>query len=51
MHNEKDNAVQWPQGIELYMALRRLGKNVGWLHTIMEDMLLMAKMPSTIRCA
>jgi hypothetical protein len=26
MHNEKDSNIQWRQGIELYMALRRLGK-------------------------
>jgi dipeptidyl aminopeptidase/acylaminoacyl peptidase len=26
VHNEKDNNIQWRQGIELYMALRRLGK-------------------------
>jgi dipeptidyl aminopeptidase/acylaminoacyl peptidase len=26
VHNPKDNQVQWRQGIELYMAMRRLGK-------------------------
>jgi dipeptidyl aminopeptidase/acylaminoacyl peptidase len=26
MHNDKDGAVPWYQGIEFYMALRRLGK-------------------------
>jgi dienelactone hydrolase len=26
MHNKKDGSVQWHQGIELYMALRRLSK-------------------------
>ena len=30
LHNDKDGAVPWYQGIEYYMALRRLGK-VGWL--------------------
>jgi dipeptidyl aminopeptidase/acylaminoacyl peptidase len=30
MHNKRDNQVQWRQGVELYMALRRLGKRV-WL--------------------
>lgn len=30
MHNEKDNSVQWRQGIEFYMALRRLGKTA-WM--------------------
>jgi dipeptidyl aminopeptidase/acylaminoacyl peptidase len=30
MHNEKDNQVQWHQGLEFYMALRRLKKRV-WL--------------------
>jgi hypothetical protein len=30
MHNEKDNNIQWRQGIEMYMALRRLGKRV-WM--------------------
>lgn len=30
MHNKKDYAVPWRQGIELYMALRRLGRRV-WL--------------------
>jgi dipeptidyl aminopeptidase/acylaminoacyl peptidase len=26
MHNDKDGAVPWYQGIELYLAMRRLGK-------------------------
>lgn len=26
VHNERDNSIQWRQGIEMYMALRRLGK-------------------------
>lgn len=30
MHNKLDNNVQWRQGVELYMALRRLGKKV-WM--------------------
>lgn len=30
MHNDKDGAVPWYQGIEYFMALRRLGKKV-WL--------------------
>ena len=28
MHNDEDGAVPWQQGIELYIALRRLGKEV-----------------------
>jgi len=30
MHNESDNNIQWRQGVELYMAMRRLGKKV-WM--------------------
>ena len=30
MHNDEDGAVPWEQGIEYYMALRRLGKQA-WL--------------------
>ena len=30
MHNDKDGAVPWYQGIEYFMALRRLGKKV-WM--------------------
>lgn len=30
MHNMSDNQVQWRQGVEMYMALRRLGKKV-WM--------------------
>jgi len=30
MHNMQDNNIQWRQGVELYMALRRLGKKV-WM--------------------
>lgn len=29
-HNEQDNNIPWRQGLELYMALRRLGKKV-WM--------------------
>jgi len=32
MHNDKDTAVPWEQGIELFMALRRLNKPV-WMLT------------------
>jgi dienelactone hydrolase len=28
LHNDQDDAVPWTQGIELYLALRRLGKEV-----------------------
>ena len=28
MHNDADGAVPWYQGIELYIALKRLGKEV-----------------------
>jgi dienelactone hydrolase len=30
MHNKRDGNIQWRQGVELYMALRRLGKKV-WM--------------------
>ncbi|HVS95335.1 MAG TPA: prolyl oligopeptidase family serine peptidase, partial [Puia sp.] len=30
MHNKLDNQIQWRQGVEFYMALRRLGKRV-WM--------------------
>jgi len=30
IHNKRDGSVSWRQGVELYMALRRLGKRV-WL--------------------
>ena len=30
MHNDKDGAVPWYQGIELFAGLKRLGK-VAWL--------------------
>ncbi len=32
MHNDKDTAVPWYQGIELFVALRRLGKPVWMLN-------------------
>ncbi|MCS7036200.1 MAG: prolyl oligopeptidase family serine peptidase [Saprospiraceae bacterium] len=32
MHNDKDGAVPWAQGIELYTGLRRLGKPVWMLN-------------------
>ncbi|MFO0845089.1 MAG: prolyl oligopeptidase family serine peptidase [Gemmataceae bacterium] len=28
LHNDQDEAVPWQQGIEYYLALRRLGKEV-----------------------
>jgi dipeptidyl aminopeptidase/acylaminoacyl peptidase len=31
MHNDRDGAVPWYQGIEFYLALRRLGKEVYFL--------------------
>jgi dipeptidyl aminopeptidase/acylaminoacyl peptidase len=30
MHNKKDNQIPWRQGVEFYMALRRLGKKT-WM--------------------
>jgi dipeptidyl aminopeptidase/acylaminoacyl peptidase len=32
LHNDADGAVPWYQGIEMYMALRRLGKDVWMLN-------------------
>jgi dipeptidyl aminopeptidase/acylaminoacyl peptidase len=32
MHNDNDGAVPWSQGIEFYMALRRLGQPVWMLN-------------------
>jgi len=32
MHNDKDGAVPWYQGIEMFVALRRLGKKVWMLN-------------------
>ncbi|MDR2585876.1 MAG: prolyl oligopeptidase family serine peptidase [Prevotellaceae bacterium] len=37
MHNDKDGAVPWYQGIELFTALRRLGKPVWMLQYNDED--------------
>ena len=31
MHNRLDAGVSWRQGMELFLALRRLGKRVWWL--------------------
>jgi len=36
MHNDEDGAVPWEQGIELFVALRRLGKPV-WMITYNEQ--------------
>lgn len=36
MHNDKDGAVPWYQGIEMFMALRRLGKPA-WLLNYNDD--------------
>jgi len=36
MHNDKDGAVPWYQGIEYYMALRRLGKKAWMLNYVGE---------------
>ena len=33
MHNDADGAVPWYQGIELFVALRRLGKEVYMVNT------------------
>ena len=37
LHNDKDGAVPWYQGIEYYMALRRLGKKAWFLNYRGED--------------
>lgn len=37
MHNDNDGAVPWYQGIELFMALRRLGKPVWMLQYNQEE--------------
>ena len=37
MHNDKDGAVPWYQGIEYFTALRRLGKKVWMLQYNDED--------------
>jgi dipeptidyl aminopeptidase/acylaminoacyl peptidase len=37
LHNDKDGAVPWYQGIEYYLALRRLGKEVYLFNYVGED--------------
>lgn len=37
MHNDNDGAVPWYQGIEYFMALRRLGKKVWMLQYNKEE--------------
>lgn len=37
MHNDKDDAVPWYQGIELFTGLRRLGKKV-WMLNYNDDL-------------
>jgi hypothetical protein len=37
MHNDKDGAVPWYQGIEFFVALRRLGKQAWLLNYNDED--------------
>lgn len=37
MHNDKDDAVPWYQGIELFMGLRRLGK-MAWMLNYNDDL-------------
>ena len=37
MHNDNDGAVPWYQGIEYFMALRRLGKPVWMLQYNREE--------------
>lgn len=43
MHNDRDGAVPWYQGIEFYMALRRLGKEVYFLQYNGEEHNLMQR--------
>ncbi|MEX1002279.1 MAG: prolyl oligopeptidase family serine peptidase [Crocinitomicaceae bacterium] len=45
MHNDKDGAVPWYQGIELYMGLRRLNKDV-WLLNYNNDDHNLRKLPN-----
>lgn len=47
MHNDKDGAVPWYQGIEYFMALRRLGKKV-WLLNYNGDNHNLMKWPNRI---
>jgi dipeptidyl aminopeptidase/acylaminoacyl peptidase len=37
LHNDKDGAVPWYQGIEYYLALRRLGKEAYLFNYVGED--------------
>ena len=45
MHNDRDGAVPWYQGIELYMGLRRLGKDV-WLLNYNQDAHNLRRLPN-----
>ena len=45
MHNEKDGAVPWQQGIELFMALRRLEKPV-WMLNYNDEGHILARRPN-----
>lgn len=45
MHNDNDGAVPWYQGIELYMGLRRLNKDV-WLLNYNNDEHNLRKLPN-----
>ena len=47
MHNDNDGAVPWYQGIEYYMALRRLGKKV-WLLNYNGDSHNLRKWPNRV---
>ena len=47
MHNDKDGAVPWYQGIELYNGMRRLGKSC-WLLNYNEDDHNLTKLPYKI---
>jgi dipeptidyl aminopeptidase/acylaminoacyl peptidase len=47
MHNDKDGAVPWYQGIELYNGMRRLGKPC-WLLNYNEDDHNLTKLPYKI---
>lgn len=47
MHNDGDGAVPWYQGIELYMGLRRLGKEA-WLLNYNDDEHNLMKIPNRL---
>lgn len=47
MHNDKDGAVPWYQGIELYNGMRRLGKPC-WLLNYNDDDHNLTKLPNKI---